>query len=183
MAPSAAALASEDDVENDEEMTELLLLEKKRKLYDWKKTAPEYKERLNAIKHKYKPVLADGVGRKRNQQMHWGSDKGLTEITMKKCSEFLEAKESGQLDKLSKLLQLDGIWQNDPITRGTDNWRRFQLIDDGKLVAYARMVKMEDGSMLIQEGRPRGDATATMVLLCLLACCARLLHVLACNNL
>ena len=46
----------------------------------------------------------------------------------------------------------EGKWQNDSVTRGNLEWRRYEFVQDGEVTRWARLTKLEDGSMRVQEG-------------------------------
>ena len=134
-------------VEDDEELKELRLLEQKRILYDWKKNNRDYKERLAAIQMKYKPAQCARSSRKFANK--WGEEAGLFEHVLEDCDDFVEGKQ--QLENVTK--GENGQWQNDRVSRGNLEWRRFEFIQDMEVTRWGRLIKMQDGSMRIQEGK------------------------------
>ena len=157
-APPDSEHDDEAEVEHDDELKELILLEKKRKIYNWKLNNQEYKERLAAIKHKFRPpirpqAMALDSMRPKQVKMLWGRDHKLYEVSIPKNHDFQKARDNGALEKIST----EGEWKPDSLSRGTSQWRRYQMIQDGAIIKYARFVKMDDGSLLVQEGVPKSE--------------------------
>ena len=140
----------EDDVSDDEETKELRQLLTKKKLYGWKDKDPDFLMRKQAILNRYRPPAEACVAPvSKSRKFEWGSDADLYEDIISDCEEF----EDGKKALLDITGDSEGKWQNDSITRGNLEWRRYEFVQDGQPVRWARLTKLQDGGMRVQEGR------------------------------
>ena len=141
------------------ELKDLRELKAIKEEYGWTNESREYKLRLKAIQKKYsKLAKAESKPKGGNvkvpgqpmKKMVWGAKGGFKEVTTD-AEEWDDA-----FDLLNKKIH-KGEWDVDRSAPGNNTNRRFLIKptkDGEKPVAYARMIKTEDGTITIQKGEP-----------------------------